>query len=383
MRSITLNNIKHNLFHSIKGIFPQLGSFYLKYHLKKGTIMSYSDLENFMDLWDKVNVLIDRDINVGLVKIPDNADFPGYIELVQYWPRYERFLKYNIIPYSFYNIQLSTWQKEAEKYDVIIWSIYSSPHYLNDAKAKIYFLEKYMKKKCFPSYDEIWPYEDKVRNSYMFKHFNLPLIDTFVTHSKEEALSFINNTAFPIISKITTGSGSKGVIKLDNKKEAAKYIRTIFSEKGRKTYWQGLRQKDYIYLQKFVDDATFDLRVIVVGNKLLGYYRYPKEGDFRASGANKIVMKEIPEEAMRIAIKTTELFETAILAVDMVYSTRENKYYIIETSINIQVDNGEELIIDGKPGYYEFLDNKFTFKEGKFWIQELALEQFFKKIMIK
>jgi hypothetical protein len=118
----------------------------------------------------------------------------------------------------------------------------------------------------------------------------------------------------------------------------------------------------------------------MVGDKVFGYYRYPKTGDFRASGSHIVKMKPLPEEAIRIAIKTKKLFDSIILAVDMLYSEREKKYSIIETSINILVDTGDELILDGKPGYYEYKDDKFTFREGKYWIQELALQDFFNKL---
>ena len=68
-------------------------------------------------------------------------------------------------------------------------------------------------------------------------------------------------------------------------------------------------------MQKFIESAKFDLRIIVVGNKLFGYFRYPKEGDFRASGAGNVKKKALPEEAMRIAVRTKEILKSTSLEI--------------------------------------------------------------------
>src|SRR5690606_32348169 len=127
----------------------------------------------------------------------------------------------------------------------------------------------------------IWTYEDKINAHYLYKHHNLPELPTFVTHSKEDALDYVENCNCTIISKLVTGSSSHGVDKLNNRDEAKKLINQAFSYKGKKTYFPYQRQKDYVLFQEFVDDATFDLRIMVIGDKLFGYYRYPNKGDFR------------------------------------------------------------------------------------------------------
>ena len=62
------------------------------------------------------------------------------------------------------------------------------------------------------------------------------------------------------------------------------------------------------------------------------------------------------------------------MGVDMLYSEKHKKYYIIETSLFNQIDTPVQLEIDGVPGYYDISDkNNITFREGKFWVQELVL----------
>ncbi len=354
----------------------------LKHLEKKGTIIPMSEMDNFLNVAN--NVLIKPALNifrVGLVKDLEYLGTNDYFVKRAYWPKYERFLKNNKISYSFYDIHSSKWMDDAKIFDIIIWATYSSPNKKVEAESKIYFLEKYLKKICFPSFDEIWSYEDKVRNHFIFTHFGLPAAPTFTANSKIDALKFLDKTSFPLISKIRTGSSSSGVLRLKNKNAAISYVNSCFSDVGRKTYWPFVRQKDYVYFQKYIDDAKYDLRIIVVGDKVFGYYRYAKAGDFRASGAGFVEKKELPEEAMKIAINANKLLKSTSLAVDMLYSDKEQKYYIIETSIFCGIDTAEQLVIDGKAGYYEYKAGKFTFKEGRFWIQELALQIFFNSLI--
>jgi len=383
MKKKFLYNLSRNLFHFIKRKIHFINQCNIKRYEKEGKLISLYDLDNYLNIAKPViiNSISKKNLRVGLVKPIENEDYKGYVNNRAYWTKYERFLKSNNYNYCFYNIHLSNWIEEADKFDIIIWHTYSSPDIQEEAETKIYFLEKFLKKKCFPSFDEIWSYENKVRASYLYKFFNLPAIPTFVSQNKLDAMDYINKTTFPIISKITTGSSSNDVIKLKNKKQALKYVDSCFSEIGRKTYWPYLRQKNYVYFQKFIEDATYDLRIIVIGNKVFGYYRYAKRGDFRASGAGIVDKKSLPEQAMLLAINAKKMLNSSTLAVDMLYSEKEQKFFIIETSIFIGVDTAEQLVVDGKPGYYVFDDSKtFTFNEGKFWIQELSLAEFFSNL---
>jgi glutathione synthase/RimK-type ligase-like ATP-grasp enzyme len=338
-------------------------------------------MDSYLNAAEKVFIKsFPQEKRVGLVRDLDYLNSQDYIPKRADWPKFERFFKNNNIFYNFFDIRSSIWITAAEEFDIIIWHPFSSPASREEAESKIYFLEKYLKKICFPSFDEIWGYEHKVRASYLSTFFSIPLVPTFTTNSKTDAIDFINYTTFPIISKITTGSSSHDVTKIENRKSAIKFVTSCFSDIGRKTYWPYIRQKNYVYFQKFISDAKYDLRIIIVGNKIFGYYRYAKKGDFRASGAGIREKKALPEEAMRIALDTKSKLGSTSLAVDMLYSENEKKYYIIETSIFFGIDTPAQLAVNGLPGYYEYINDTFIFKEGRFWIQELALQHFFNSL---
>lgn len=358
---------------------PLLKSLYTKYRSKTANdLMNSSELHNYIEQAEKV--LLDKapNIVVGLVKGADSYSDMGLVRERDYYPKYERFLRDNDITYEYYNPFLSNWMEEAQHFDLIIWHTHSDPATQMHAGDKIYTLENILNIKCFPSFHELWGYENKINSHYQYKAFNLPEIPTFVSHCRDEAISYVEKCDFPIISKIATGSSSYGVEKIENKPQALKMINSIFSYQGLKTYFPYFAQKDYVYFQEFIDGAEYDLRVICIGDKLLGYYRYPNKGDFKASGAGNYEKKEIPVEALELSYQTRQTFKASCLATDMVFCKKKNQFLIIESSIFIGVDTCEQLAVNGVPGMYvRDSENKYSFVEGKYWIQELALKEYF------
>ncbi len=115
---------------------------------------------------------------------------------------------------------------------------------------------------------------------------------------------------------------------------------------------------------------------MIIGEKLFGYYRYPKKGDFRASGAGIYEKKELPENAMRLAISIKQKMNSRLLGIDLLYSQKEQQYYVIETSLFNRIDTAEQLVVNGIPGYYDISNNDdIVFKVGRYWIQELVMQQ--------
>lgn len=348
------------------------------YLIKKGEIVEYKEHVKAIDNADKVYLEepIDRQLKIGIVKDMVFKGDSKYIYTRSYYPKYERFLRSNNLGYEFYDVTAHDWIEKAKDLDIIIWHTPSDPNTQKVAKSKIYILDKVLGKRCLPSFDEIWGYEDKINAHYLYQCYNLPEIPTFVSHNKEDIMEYISKTRFPIISKLSTGSASFGVEKLNSKREASKLVNQIFSDKGHKTYFAFERQKNYVYFQEFIDDATFDLRIITIGNKAFGYYRFPNKGDFRASGAGNYAKKEIPVEALDLAFNVKKAYGATCLATDLLYSEKNKSYYIIESSIFFGVDTSRQLELNGIAGFYkqECIGN-YTFVEGEFWVQELTLKE--------
>lgn len=311
---------------------------------------------------------------VGLVKEKDSP--------TAYWPKYERFLINNDIPYGFFDIHRSDFIERAKSFDIILWRTLSNPAEQEEASSKVWILEKQLKKLCVPSYDELWFYESKVNQYYLCRANGLPIVNTFVSNSREETLEYIKSCRYPIVSKITTGSGGQGVRLINGRKTAEKLSIKAFGD-GLRTYWGYIRQKNYVYYQDYLPNTGCDLRIIIVGNSYFGYRRLVSEDDFRAqNNDNMDYASPIPEAALILAKRIKDSFPPSrILAVDMLKCKHDGNYYFIEASIFYQIDYPSEMTVGGKRGRYVFTQGKFVFQPGKFWTQELALQEVMREWM--
>ena len=135
-----------------------------------------------------------------------------------------------------------------------------------------------------------------------------------------------------------------------------------------------------MYFQEYVPNDGYDIRIIVIGDNVFGYYRKAPPGDFRASGMGVVEKRKLPLEAMKISRKVNAVLKSPMLVVDLLRGN-DGQYYIIEISPICRIDTPEQLLVDGRPGVYVFDDeNTYHFKEGRYWVQELALKEFFRTI---
>lgn len=351
--------------------------FYINLRIKRNRWVTRADAMKFLETAPPV-LMPDRSkadgIKIGIVKDSNFYESRGLVSPRASWLRYERFCINNGIRYGFYDIYRSDWIEQAAQYDIIVWQTDSNPAEQHIAESKIYVLEHVLKKECFPSFHEVWQYEDKCRENYLYSALDIPSIPTVVTNSLDEALHSIDTADYPFIYKDYIGTGSREVVKIDSRSRARKLVYRIFM-KGKKGLWGHFFVKNIFYMQKFMADATFDLRVMMSGEKAFGYYRYPKKGDFKASGAGNYEKKEIPEDVLRLAYDIKRKLGVRQVGVDFLYSPAEGKYYVIETSVFNRIDTPEQLVVNGVAGYYDMSDlDNITFRPGKFWIQELTLQ---------
>ncbi len=314
---------------------------------------------------------------VGVVKSEGNAGNNAS------GPKYIRFLEANDIPYEEYDVNRSDFVEQAKKFDVIVWRMETTYSKQWEAADKLEILDKYLGKMVLPTSEALWLDEDKLRAQYVFELKNLPSIKTFSSHSKTEVMEYIENCEYPIISKDKICSSGHGVFMIKDKVKAKEICKEIFGA-GLKTNEDYVLQKDYVYFQEFVPNHGFDLRIIMIGNYYFGYFRYPKEDGFKASGSGIVDKKDIPKEALLLAKKIRESLPKAnSLAVDFIKDKRDDNYYIVETTLFVGIESCEQLMVDGVAGRYVEENDTFTFEPGRFWLQELMLEDLMKDWIAK
>jgi len=295
------------------------------------------------------------------------------------WSKYCRFLENNSFSYNIFDLHVHDWLENAKKFDVIIGMVSNAVYDLQEMRSKYYILETYLGKKCYPSINNALLYEDKCLEAYISQATGIPFARTYVSHEKKDAFQLVENIKYPFVSKIVPSSGSFGVELVHSPKKGSQIVREVFSGAGRKTDLLYRRQKNSVYFQEFIPNDGYDIRVIVVGKWVTGYYRKVLPGDFRASGMNLEEKRELTKEAMNVAIKVNEIIKSPVLAVDMLHGL-DGKYYIIEFSPHYLMDSSAELRMNGVPGIYIFdADGTYHFEKGRYWIAELALREFLLK----
>lgn len=304
---------------------------------------------------------------VGLVRDPD--DYP-------YWTKYRRFLDANGIPFEIYDVHRSDWVDRAAGYDAVVWRPMSFPSELEECRRKVFVLERELGLLTYPSLPEATMYEDKLLQYEVLRRHGLPAIPTFVSNSEEEALEYVAGCEYPAVWKVGCGSGSLGVELVRDPRAAARMVRQVFSFAGRRTYWPYVGQKDYVYLQRLEPNRGWDVRVIVVGDVAMGYYRDVPEGEFRASGMETIRRGTPPEEALHIARRVARVLDYPQVAVDMLAHPDDGGLSIIELSSFLMVRTPMMQQIDGIPGVYVFdAEERPRFEPMIVWTQELALRR--------
>jgi len=303
---------------------------------------------------------------VGLV-----ADRDAY----PYWTKFRRFLRTNDIPFRPYDIHRSDWRRQAEDLDAVIWRPMGFPSELEECRRKMWILEHYLDKLCYPSVAEARIYEDKMLQYELLDELGFPAVPTFVSYSEEEALAHVASRSYPAVWKIGCGAGSYGVELLKDRRQAERLVRQVFSFAGRRTYWPYAAQKDYVYLQPLEPNAGYDLRVMVVGDYVQGYYRTVPRGEFRASGMGDWYFAPLPVEAMRLARRVAGALQLTMVALDLLADPAETTYSIIEVSVFTQILDVFGLELNGVPGAYVFTDDECRFTPMRVVTQDLVLQE--------
>lgn len=215
--------------------------------------------------------------------------------------------------------------------------------------------------KVFPDVNTCWHFDNKVWEKYLLESVDAPAVPSYVFYSEREAIEWLEKTTFPKVFKLKGGAGASNVMLVRTKQEGQKLIRQAFGRGFLQYRWQskmkeawrkyklgnaslrdvmrpvkyGLRRYPttfdhyhgheigYVYFQDFIPNNDSDLRVIVIGDKLMAEKRYVREGDFRASGSGHFEYGSIPEDVMEIAFTTAEKLRMQTVAFDFIFENSQ------------------------------------------------------------
>ncbi len=250
--------------------------------------------------------------------------------------------------------------------DVVLWHHHhSSEQDRVFAKQLLYAIQE-SGKLVFPDFNTGWHFDDKLGQKYLLESVEAPLVPSYTFFYKAKALDWAHSTSYPKVFKLRGGAGSSNVRLVRTKKEAKKLINRCFGRGFKKLeYWKTLgyqwekyrskrislrnminftikttqdyilkvnnREYGYAYFQDFIANNTFDVRVIVIGNKAFGIKRMCRKNDFRASGSGRIIYDrcQIDERCVKLSFDVAEKLGTQCVGFDWVFD-EDNNPLIIE-----------------------------------------------------
>ncbi|WP_027375716.1 ATP-grasp domain-containing protein [Kaistella palustris] len=230
----------------------------------------------------------------------------------------------------------------------------------------------------FPSFKDSWHFDDKVAETYLLESVDAPIPKSFYYYSLESLEEDMskNKHSFPIIAKLRNGSGSHNVKLIQNKKELLNYGKKMFSSgldsapsllyktssnvksaKNLKTFISRAKripeflnslanakkfsvERGYVYLQEFIPNDGYDLKIVVIGDKLSFIGRNIRKGEFRASGGGSAFYHKsfVTKNVIDSAFKTSEKLGFNCMGYDYVVNAKTGEGIIVEISFGFSHD---------------------------------------------
>ncbi len=260
---------------------------------------------------------------------------------------------------------------------------------------RIYIIANELKREVFPSPLEIFIYENKRFFASWLRAHSLPHPKTHVFYQKAECLEFLKNTEYPLVAKVNIGASGSGVKILNQQEDAISYVNASFDgsgapqrtgpnlEKGgllqravrllfnpaklRKRLQIYRRrqvdlQKGFVIFQEFIPHE-FEWRVVKIGDSFFAHKKL-KVGE-KASGSLLKNYDNPPLAIFDFVKELTDRFGFFSQAVDL-FETSDGKYLINEMQCIFGQSDPYQMLVNGQPGRYRYLNSKWVFEEGDF-----------------
>ena len=168
--------------------------------------------------------------------------------------------------------------------------------------------------------------KDKLRTSQILSRAGIAIPNTMMVRMPIDDGLVESNIGFPCVVKVVTGSYGEGVYLCEKNRDYKKLMEFI----------DNLGNKKTMIVQKYMADRVGeDLRVLVIGGKVLGAMkRTAPEGDFRANITNGGVGENYPltKEIEFLARETARALNLDIAGVDLLFD--KNGFVVCEANSN-------------------------------------------------
>jgi RimK family alpha-L-glutamate ligase len=160
---------------------------------------------------------------------------------------------------------------------------------------------------------------DKFLTSVFLENHNIPTPKTIICEDPHKALDAFDELGGDCVLKPLYGSKGIGIVRMNDKAFAENVIYSL----------DQLNQ--VFYLQEFVEHYNRDIRILVLGDKVIaGMYRISDSWKTNIYAGAKAKPIEITKELENLAIKAAKITKTEIAGVDIIES--EKGYTVLEVN---------------------------------------------------
>lgn len=245
---------------------------------------------------------------------------------------------------------------------------------------KLYFINENLNIPMYPSYGELFIYENKRTMAYWLEMNNIPSPETFVFYDRGEAIKFVNGyNSFPLMFKPNTGSAALGVKVIKNSKEAKVLINKIFTRfkffnrgytKWKKSKFKlpypimDDRQYNNILFQEKID-VKYEWRGVKIGES---YFAHKKLSDKNGlhSGSGEANYDDPSLEVMEFLKYVCDVGSFRSMNVDF-FEDYNGNFFVneLQTIFGSKIQP-YQMCVGGVPGRYKYTSGEWNFEEGLF-----------------
>ncbi|MFH1895247.1 MAG: RimK family alpha-L-glutamate ligase [archaeon] len=148
----------------------------------------------------------------------------------------------------------------------------------------------------------------------------IPVPVSSLAVTPQTAIDMSHKMGYPIIIKLLSGFGGRGVMRANSEEEFRPVLDTL------KVF------REFISTQEFVKSENYDIRCLVFGEEVYGIKRTCREGEWRTnvSAGGKAELIELSSAMKEDALKVSAILGLGVCAVD--FMEEQGKYKLIEVN---------------------------------------------------
>ena len=162
---------------------------------------------------------------------------------------------------------------------------------------------------------------DKYLTTAKLSQAGLPVPQTIVCEQFEEAMAAFEQLGGDVVVKPIFGAEGRGIVRVSDPDLAHRVFRTLE------------RVNSALYLQKFVPHPGYDIRVLILGDRILGSMKRISDTDFRTNVSRdaRTELHVTTDAELKAARQAVDCTGAIFAGVDLLYD-QNGELYVIEVN---------------------------------------------------